>query len=157
MRRMGDPERVVEPDGNVLSFSPGRIFNPKAFQSGGAGAVATAGDILTFLETIRVGGGPILRPQTVGMATSNQIGEVPMDRPGFRFGFIGAVLVDPAAAGSPQPPGTVRWGGVYGHDWSIDFENGFTIVSMTNTPSEGCHGPYPKQIRNAVYDWQPAA
>jgi CubicO group peptidase (beta-lactamase class C family) len=157
LRRMGDPERVVEPDGTILNFSPSRTFNPKAYLSGGAGGVATAGDILTFLEAIRTGGGPILLPQTVEMATSNQIGDVPMEnRPGFGFGFLGAVLKDPAAAAGPQARGTIRWGGVYGHDWSIDPANGLTIVSMTNTAAEGCHGAFPKQVRNAVYDWQPA-
>jgi CubicO group peptidase (beta-lactamase class C family) len=159
LRPMGDPERVVGLDGSVTVFSPSRIFNPKAFQSGGAGAVGSASDILTFLEALRIGGGPILLPQTVEMATRNQVGDLPR-RPhdaGQRFGFLGAVLDDPAAARSPQARGTFRWGGVYGHDWSVDPANGITILSMSNTPVEGCNGPFPKQIRNAVYDYTPPA
>lgn len=157
LRRMADPETVVRPDGSSTTFSPSRIFNTKGWQSGSGGAVGSPGDILTLLETLRMGGGPILRPETVEMAISNQIGAMPR-RPhdsGQGFGFIGAVLVDPAAARSPQAPGSFRWGGVYGHDWSVDPTNGFTILAMTNTPIEGCDGAFPKQVRNAVYDWQP--
>ena len=153
LRRMGDPETVLEPDGGTTSFSPARCFNPKAFQSGGAGMLGSADDLLKFFDTLRVGGGPILRPETVEMATMNQIGELPREAKdaGQRFGFLGAVLDDPAAANSPQARGSFRWGGIYGHDWSVDPENGFTIVSMTNTAVEGCIGLYPKQVRDAVY------
>ena len=157
LRRMADPDVVVTPEGGETRFSPSRIFNPKAFQSGGAGAVGTADDLLRFFETIRKGGSPILRQETVAIAGQNQIGSVSM-RPqdgGQRFGFLGAIVEDPAAANSPQAIGTIRWGGVYGNDWSIDPANGITIVSMTNTPYEGCMGDFPKQIRNAVYDYTP--
>ncbi|HEY9009968.1 MAG TPA: serine hydrolase domain-containing protein, partial [Devosia sp.] len=66
IHRMNDPDTVVSPvDGSVLSFSPGRIFNTKAFQSGGAGAVGTADDLFIFFDTLRTGGGDILRPETV--------------------------------------------------------------------------------------------
>lgn len=33
--------------------------------------------------------------------------------PGWAFGYGGAVLTDPAAAQSPQSPGTFSWGGVW--------------------------------------------
>jgi CubicO group peptidase (beta-lactamase class C family) len=151
--RMGDPHVVPDPDGRKVTFSPGRIFNAKAFQSGGGGAVGTAPDVLTFLETIRQGGGPILKPETVDRAFANQIGDVAM-RPhdaGKRFGFFGAVLVDPAQAQSPCAPGSVEWGGVYGHSWYVDRQSRTTIVIFTNTALEGCIGVYPKDIRNAVY------
>jgi CubicO group peptidase (beta-lactamase class C family) len=151
--RMGDPHDVSDPDGRTITFSPGRIFNHKAFQSGGAGAAGTAPDLLTFLETMRGGGGAILKPETVDRAFANQIGDVAM-RPhdaGRRFGFFGAVLVDPTEAQSPCAPGTVDWGGVYGHAWYVDRRSKTTIVVFTNTALEGCIGNYPKDIRDAVY------
>src|SRR6202012_3757214 len=76
--RMGDPHAVPSPEGRTITFSPGRIFNPKAFQSGGAGAAGTAPDLLTFLETLRQGGGVILKPETVDRGFANQIGDAPM-------------------------------------------------------------------------------
>ena len=156
--RMGDPHAVMKADGESTIFSPGRIFNPRAFQSGGAGMVGTARDILGFLEALRRGGDPILSAETTAMAMRNQIGDLPReDAPGFRFGFFGAVLADPVAAGWPNPPGTVGWGGVYGHSWFIDPTNGLSAAIMTNTALEGCTGQFPADIRNAVYGVAPAA
>jgi CubicO group peptidase (beta-lactamase class C family) len=153
LRRMGDPEEVINPDGGSLIFSPSRIFNPKAFQSGGAGAVGTADDLIKFLEAIRNRGVPILKAETVAQAIQNQVGELPR-RPqdtGQRFGFLGAVIADPKAAKRPQAAGSIRWGGVYGHDWFIDFTNGISAMMMTNTSLEGCNGNYPKDVARAIY------
>jgi len=154
LRRMGDSDPVINSDGDETVFSPSRIFNPRAFQSGGAGMVGSPDDLLRFLEALRSGGGAILRPETVAIATSNQIGDLPREEKdaGQRFGFLGAVLDDPAAASSPQARGTFNWGGIYGHSWFVDPQNGLIMVSMTNTPVEGCLGLYPKQVRNAVYE-----
>lgn len=153
LRRMGYPDTVVRPDGSTTVFSPSRIFNHKAFQSGGGGMVGTADDLLSFFEAIRTGGGGILRPETVEMATTNQVGNLPR-RPqdaGQRFGFLSAIVDDPVSAKSPVARGTLRWGGVYGHDWSVDPASGITIISFTNTPYEGCNGQYRYDVRDAVY------
>jgi CubicO group peptidase (beta-lactamase class C family) len=151
LRRMSDPDTISYEDGHQLIFSPGRIFNPKAFHSGGGGAVGTAKDFLTFLETVRMGGQPILRRETLAEAVQNQIGDLPRDRPGQRFGFLGAVVDDPAAADRPVAKGTVRWGGVYGNDWLVDFENRLSVVVLTNTPIAGCDGPFSQAVVRAVY------
>jgi len=151
--RMADPHKVIDTNGGGLLFSPGRIFNTKAFQSGGAGAVGTAPDFFKFLEAIRQGGGTILRPETVAAALSNQIGNLarrPLDD-GQRFGFFGAIIAEPKAAASPVAPGTVRWGGSYGHEWFVDRHNGLTVVGFTNTALEGCTGQYTRDIRDAIY------
>jgi CubicO group peptidase (beta-lactamase class C family) len=151
--RMGDPHVVVDAEGGSSKFSPSRIFNTRGFQSGGSGAAGTAPDFLKFLEAIRQGGGGVLQADTVAMALTNQIGSLPR-RPkdeGQRFGFLGAIVADPVAAGSPVAPGTVRWGGVYGHEWFIDRHNGLSVVGFTNTALEGCNGQYTQDIRDAVY------
>lgn len=150
---MADPQRVQSPDGGATVFSPGRIFNERAFQSGGAGAVGTAPDFLRFLEALRQGGGHILKPETVATGFTNQIGTLPR-RPqdeGQRFGFFGAIVTDPAAARSPVAAGTVRWGGSYGHEWFVDRHNGLSVVGFSNTAFEGSTGQYAFDIRDAVY------
>lgn len=150
---MADPQVVPTREGGTSTFSPGRIFNEKAFQSGGAGAVGTAPDLLRFIEALRQGGGHILRPESVAIGFANQIGSLPR-RPhdsGQRFGFFGAIITDPAAAKSPAAPGTVRWGGSYGHEWFADRHNGLSVVGFTNTAFEGCNGQYTFDIRDAVY------
>ena len=75
----------------------------------------------------------------------NQIGHSRDPLPGTGFGFGGAVIVDPAAAQTPQSPGTWRWGGVYGHSWFVDPARKLTVVALTNTSVKGNwavhHGP----------------
>lgn len=151
--RMGDPETVNRPAGDgIETFSPGRIFNDRAWQSGGIGGVGTADDLLLFLEAIRNRGTPILKPEMVAQAIQNQVGDLPRDVAGQRFGFLGAVWDDPAAANSPFSKGTVSWGGLYGHSWFIDVAKGLTVIALTNTAVEGCLGTYPGAIARAVYD-----
>jgi CubicO group peptidase (beta-lactamase class C family) len=149
--RMEDPW-VVPDRGGVggIAFSVGRIFNPKAFQSGGAGGVGTAPDFIRFLEVLRNGGAPILSAETLARATRNQIGNVPRD-PGSQFSYLGAVVVDSVAAATPQAAGTYEWGGIYGHRWFVDPVNAISAVIMTNTAVEGCSGPFPSDIRDAIY------
>src|SRR5690606_13449412 len=108
-------------------------------------------DIGHFLETLRTGGGAILKPETVSLAFSNRIGTIERAEAGQRFGYFGAIVDDPAAANSPSAAGTVNWGGVYGHSWLVDPANRLTIVSMSNTALEGCTGQYPKDLIRAVY------
>jgi CubicO group peptidase (beta-lactamase class C family) len=87
--RMKDQQIVPFPPGAGLSFAPDRILDPNSYPSGGGGMAGTAEDFLVFLETLRKGGSPILRSETVATMTSNQIGDFMIDpeRPGWGFGF----------------------------------------------------------------------
>jgi CubicO group peptidase (beta-lactamase class C family) len=149
--RMPDPWVSGDEERWRTVFSPGRIFNPKAFQSGGAGMVGTAGDVMRLLEMLRSGGTSLLSPETAKAALSNQIGDIEGE-PGYRFTFVGGLVVDPAAAGTALPKGAIQWGGVYGNTWFIDPAERLTVVSLTNNALEGCTGAYPEMLRAAVYD-----
>jgi CubicO group peptidase (beta-lactamase class C family) len=150
-----EPRRLADDDqvnffGRPVAFSPVRLFDPRAFPSGGAGMAGTASDVLTFLETLRVGG--LLRTETRSamfkvQAQTHQQAE----GPGWEFGFGGAVLDDPNATGTPQAPGTLQWNGAYGHKWFIDPANDLTVVALTNTAFEGMIGRFTVDVRNAVY------
>ncbi|WP_332692990.1 serine hydrolase domain-containing protein [Devosia sp.] len=154
--RMADHQTIVNEHGETTIFSPVRVWNPKAFQSGGAGMVGTAVDILTLLEALRTGGGGVVSADTVAAAMRNQVGSLPREDAGLRFGYLGAVVDDPAAANTPEAPGTVNWGGVYGHSWLVDPTNELVMVSMSNTAQEGCLGMFPRNVRNAIYaDFRP--
>lgn len=133
-----------------VTFFPDRVFNPLAFQSGGSGGLGTAADFMTFLEMLRIGGGEILSPQTMAMATQNQIGTI-VREPGSAFCFLGALVTDSVAAATPQAVGTYEWGGIYGHRWFVDPVNKLSVVMMSNTANEGCSGPFPQQVRDAIY------
>lgn len=149
---MTEPQRLTNAMGETSVFSPERIFNKNAFQSGGAGMAGTPSDITRFLEALRKGGDGILKPDTVAHGFANRIGSVERaTAPGQRFGYFGAVLEDPVEANSPSAQGTVNWGGVYGHSWLVDPTNALTVVSMSNTAFEGCTGAYPNDLIRAVY------
>lgn len=137
-------------DSGGVSFSPDRVLNPRAFQSGGSGAVGTAREFLRFLEALRLGGAPVLSADTIAMATSNRIGAIKR-LPGNAFGYFGGVITDAALAETPQAVGTYEWGGIYGHRWFVDPTNRLTVVMMSNTANEGCSGDFPRNARNAIY------
>ncbi|MHA6692874.1 serine hydrolase domain-containing protein [Devosia sp. A449] len=148
--RMTARHSIRDANGDEKIFAPNRIFNPKAFQSGGAGMASTASDFLLLLEGLRSGGQGIIGSELLTAAMSNQIGELPRDA-GRRFGYLGAIVADPVAAETPEAVGSVNWGGVYGHSWLVDPANGFIMISMSNTALEGCTGRYPRDVRDALY------
>lgn len=149
--RMHDPEVVsFAPWGATFRFSPARALSADAFPSGGGGMVGTARDMLTLLEALRSGGGPVLRPATAAAMTHNAIGDL-RSNPGWGFGQGVAVLLDPREAATPQSPGTFMWGGIYGHSWFVDPARQLTVVALTNTAVEGMAGAFPSHLRDAVY------
>lgn len=160
----GRPEPVRMTDGlsvplwdAAATFAPSRILDPASYPSGGAGMAGTAGDALAVLEAVRQGGGPILKPGSVAAMMRLQVGpEARTQGAGWGFGYGGALLDDPAAAGSPQGRGTLQWGGAYGHSWFVDPVNRLSVVALTNTAFEGMSGAFPVEIRDAVYGPAPA-
>lgn len=140
---------------SALHYAPERAFDPTAFPSGGAGMVGTAPDYLTFLETLRQGGRPILAPETARGLMTNAIGDmpVPVQGPGYGFSLGCGVLLDPSVtlAPTPQTAGTFAWGGVYGASWFVDPVKELSVVMLTNTAIEGMIGAFTADVRNAVY------
>ena len=109
-------------------------------------------DVWRFLECTRKGGGPILGGSAVDAMATDQVGaQAQTQGPGWGFGYGWAVLVDHAAARTPQSGGTLQWGGAYGHSWFVDRQRGLTVVALTNTAFEGMSGAFPTEIRDAVY------
>lgn len=148
--RMGEHHLVPFGDG-LISFAPARAFNAASFPSGGTGMNGTAGDVLKFLEAMRQGGRPIVRPETARAMTADAITGIETTRPGWGWGLGFAVLRDPVAAQTPQAVGTWRWGGVYGHSWFVDPSAELTVVALTNTAIAGMTGAFPDAVRDAIY------
>jgi hypothetical protein len=60
------------------------------------------------LETIRTGGSPILKPETVRQMMADQVGaQARTQGPGWGFAYSWAVVIDPQLAGTPQAKGTI--------------------------------------------------
>jgi CubicO group peptidase (beta-lactamase class C family) len=154
-KRMADGDVVPYFNGAGFIFTPSRAFNLDSYPSGGVGMIGSAGEVLRFLETIRRGGSPILSRDSTAQMMRNQNAHLPPElqgpAPGWGFGFGGSVLVDPAAAGSPQSRGTWQWGGAYGHTWFVDPVRKLTVVALTNTALEGLAGRFPIDLRDAIY------
>ncbi len=141
---------VVPFNGMGVRFAPERWKNRSVFASGGAGLNGTATDILTFLEALRTH--RLLARDTVELMHTPFVGaDAQTQGPGWGFGLGGAVLVDPAAAHSPQSVGTLQWGGAYGHNWFIDPGSRLTVVALTNTTFEDMVGEFTRDVRDAAY------
>ncbi|MEZ2332088.1 serine hydrolase domain-containing protein [Mesorhizobium sp. RCC_202] len=150
---MGEHHRVPFGDG-FISYSPGRVFDPTSFASGGTGMNGTASDVLKLLEALRSDGAPVIRPETAAAMTKDAIPDLETTMPGWGWGLGFGVLRDPLAASTPQTAGTWRWGGVYGHSWFVDPALGLTVVALTNTAIAGMTGAFPDALRDAVYGRQ---
>jgi CubicO group peptidase (beta-lactamase class C family) len=153
-------QRVHFPDGIPLyaglagiHLVPARLFDKTSFRSAGAGMAGNAADMLTFVETLRTGGRPIVSRETAAAMMTVQTGDLPIPNrgPGWAFGYGGSILTDPAAAQSPQSPGTYGWGGVWGHSWFVDPVRNLSVVSLSNTALEGMMGAYTRDLRDAIY------
>jgi CubicO group peptidase (beta-lactamase class C family) len=136
-----------------ISFTLSRAFDKTGYPSAGAGMNGTADDIARFLDAIRSGDNPVVSREATQQMMSNQIGplRILFDPTGSTgFGFGGAVMLDPAQAGSPLSPGAWYWGGVWGHSWFVDPARRTTIVCLTNTTLEGMSGQLPRDLVQAV-------
>ncbi|MEE8662724.1 MAG: serine hydrolase domain-containing protein [Acetobacter sp.] len=132
-------------------FASSRLDNSASYPSGGAGMAGTAGDILRFLEAIRLFGRGILSKDTVAAMVAEQ---VPAGTRGLSagkaFGYGWGIISDPEAAISPLSPGSLQWGGVYGHNWFIDPLRKLSCVILTNTTPEGMSGRFVQDMQKAI-------
>lgn len=149
--RMPDPFSL--PFGaSAIAYSPGRVLDPAMYPSGGAGMVGTTSDYLRFLEALRTGGAPILRPETARAMTSDAIGALagPFG-PASGFGFGVAITRAAVPGGLPFGTGTWSWGGIYGSFFWVDPGARLSGVALTNTAVAGMTGAFPDQLIRAVY------
>jgi len=138
--------------GAGATFAPSRALDPRSYPSGGAGMVGTAEDFHVFLEALRTRH-PFAAARSVDAMFRDQIAPLapPILGDGWGYGYGAAVLRDPVSAGVPMNPGTVRWGGAFGHSWWVDPAARISVVLLTNTAFEGMAGRIRTDIVNAVY------
>lgn len=150
--RMQSTHPMKRLTGDDITFFPERIFNPNAFQSGGAGMAGTAPDFLHLLNALVSADKPLLSPELTKIALSDRIGQLVREKsPGEGFSYLGAVIRDPGKAGVPCTEGANRWGGVYGNSWLLDPTENLAVAAFTNTALEGCEGRFRDEIRDAYY------
>jgi CubicO group peptidase (beta-lactamase class C family) len=112
--------------------------------SGGGGMVSTAEDYYRFAQMLANGGElegkRILAPATVKLMTSNHVptelltGQFGIGyqvmRPGFGYGYNGAVVFDPPEANLPDGKGEFFWDGAAGTWFWVDPTNDVVFIGM---------------------------
>jgi len=130
-----------KPNGNL----PASRFDAEpTMPSGGGGMVSTIEDYYRFAQMLlndgELDGKRILSPSSVRLMRSNHlpaelltgqyaIGNAVM-RPGFGYGYNGAVEFDPAEANLPDGKGTFQWDGAAGTWFWIDPTNDLVFIGM---------------------------
>lgn len=153
LRPIGSPDQVPSEEGGFIRFDPRRALTASAYPSGGGGMVGTADDYLRFLEAIRKGGSPILKPETTRLMVTDAIPDltIPNEAPGVGFGLGFGVVRDRATSQRPLSEGAFEWGGAWGTKFWVDPARGLSVVLMTNTTREGVDGKLPTDLRDALW------
>jgi CubicO group peptidase (beta-lactamase class C family) len=122
----------------------GDNLSPPRIPSGGGGLVSTLDDYARFAQMLldrgTLDGARVLSPEAVALMSTNHlpgwmleagfgIGAMQI-RPGFGYGFNGAVFTDPDKAGLPVGRGTYEWDGAAGTWFWVDWENDLIFVGM---------------------------
>ncbi len=119
-------------------------LTPPTLPSGGGGMVSTAEDYYRFAQMLgnkgTLNGARVLAPASVHLMTTNH---VPLNlltgqygigqqilRPGFGYGYNGAVVFDPPEANLPEGKGTFFWDGLAGTWFWVDPTNDVVFVGM---------------------------
>ncbi len=135
------------PEGGIIPYAgrlSGDYMTQPTMPSGGGGMVSTAEDYYRFAQMLanqgELNGERILAPPTVHLMTSNHVpsslltGEFHIGmqvlRPGFGYGYNGAVVYDPPEADLIEGKGTFFWDGAAGTWFWIDPTNDIVFVGM---------------------------
>ena len=124
----------------------GRVIgeNLSAYVSNAGGLFSTTRDYLHFQQMLVNGGAlfghQILKPETVAMMTTNQVGalfsQTAKGGPGQGFGYTTAITLDQEKSRNGQIAGTFSWGGAAGTiSWTTPSEK-LTVVYMVQEPSD---------------------
>jgi CubicO group peptidase (beta-lactamase class C family) len=143
-----------------------RAFNVQpTMPSGGGGMVSTTEDYYRFAQMFlnhgELNGARILAPSSVQLMDTNHIPENMLTgeyhigtqflRPGFGYGYNGAVEYDPQLDDLPDGKGTYVWGGAAGTWFWIDPTNDIVFVGMIQRMMSDASPNLEYMSRAAVY------
>jgi CubicO group peptidase (beta-lactamase class C family) len=133
------------PDKRVISATAaqeqrGDPSSKPVFLSGSGGLLSTTDDYFRFAQMVLNGGEAngkrFLKASTVQLMRTNVLADgVAVDtygpsQPGIGFGLDFAIVMDPAAANTPEGKGSFYWGGAFGTWFWLDPENDVVVVGM---------------------------
>lgn len=121
-------EMAVFPDAPDRDF-----FKADHAESGGGGLASTTHDYARFVQMLlnegSLDGARILKPETVKLMMTNQIGDL-RAMGGGGWGLGGALTTAPPSEKAPQPTGTFSWFGIDGSWFWADPVNDIGFVGM---------------------------
>ncbi len=146
-------------DGGTLTPLP-KNYGSETFFSGGGGLFSTARDYTRFAQMMLNGGeldgARILKPETIAMMTTNQIGDrdariaaISLGKYGLGFGL----MMTPAKAGGPPVLNRYFWGGYFSTNFWIDPRHDVVAVIMTQvlpTNHGGAHEVFRRAVDSAI-------
>jgi CubicO group peptidase (beta-lactamase class C family) len=160
--------RLAEPLANDrFSGRPNKLIDvsePPKNDSGGAGAVSTAGDYLRFAPMLMNGGAldgaRVMSRTTVRLMTSDHLGnfiqqpvqpgELLLGTKGYSFGLGFAVRQADGVGGVHGSAGEFMWAGYAGTYFFVDPKESLTAVLMTQAPSPN-RAYFRKMLKQLVY------
>lgn len=124
----------------------------KTYFSGGGGLSSTILDYGIFLQMLANGGVyngvRILSPSSVRLMTSNQIGDLSLDKDKFGLGF--SISTEASASMEMPKKGTYAWGGAFSTSYFVDPASGMVVLLYLQM-----WGPHTREVNgryvNLVY------
>ena len=160
--RLAEPFEKDRFSGNTVRVID--VSNVPKNDSGGAGAVSTAGDYIRFAQAMMNGGSlegaRVLSRTTVKLMTSDHLGgfisqpvqpgELLLGTKGYTFGLGFAVRQGDGVGGVPGSAGEFMWAGYAGTYFWVDPKEQVTAVLMTQAPSPN-RAYFRKMVKQLVY------
>ena len=162
------------PDGSLQPQPLETPFTPE-FWAGGGGLYSTAGDYLTLLRAVlgngALGGTRILRPETVALMNTNQIGEIEAGIlkttaparstdvdffPGISLKWGLGYMINMQPGPNGRSPGSLTWAGLFNTHYWIDPARHLAAVIMTqvlpfgDVPTMRLYGQYERSLYDAM-------
>lgn len=131
--------------------------------SGAGGVMSTVHDYMQFEAMLfnrgELNGRRVLKPSSVAMMSTNQVGELmsqwqagPLKAitAGMGFGLGVGITVDPEKADNGRGRGAFGWDGAYGTDGWVDPSNDLAVVYFVQQPVRPARLDFQKAVRAAI-------
>lgn len=161
---MKDTHWIVPKDklDRMLFVVKGKAGWPTTYFSGSAGLISTARDYLHFEQMLlnkgELFGNRILKPESVEMMSSSQVGDLYADSAkggaGLAFGYTVAITVDPSLTKTGRSTGAFGWGGAAGTVSWTDPKQELVGVIMVQQPTADLPVRIAEAIGAAIDDWR---
>lgn len=127
----------------------------QTYYLGGAGLVSTAADYAKVCQITlnkgTYGDVRLLSPLTVELMTRNQIGNSEVWDRRDKFGYGLMVITENSHYGDQAPVGSVKWGGAYCSEYTIDFDHDLIMQVYTNVKPIYNYSEFVRKYRVLVY------